>query len=190
MTNLASSKRTESLPSTWVEMTVEYGEDLRRLDKYRNRPKENITSWDSFVYEVTGSMRNDVAEMVRILKNKALYDYEAYRPEDVERYPLTDKQKEVLLLRLKYTSYTKIASILGKDVSTVFRLYKTALNKLCKYKEQERAGVVIGLSPQQEKIYKMYQQGKTRKEMAEALDLSINSIKTQLKRIKAKEQRG
>jgi len=180
--------------STWVELYVEYKEGLGKLEEYRTFVKEKSfdesSAWDCLVVEVLGSMRNETKAAIMEIKNRAVYEYGAYNKEIIDLPVFTQLQREVLQLRLKYSSYTKIANILGVSPGTVFNAYQAALRKIFKFVEQDNREEGKELSPQQKEIDKMYQAGKKRGEIAEALGLSINSVKTQLKRIREKKKVG
>jgi len=171
---------------SWVELYVEYKENYKRVKDYRSIVYNSASVSE---IEILGSMQSDLQEVLKEIKNRTLYEFGTINNEDIENPMLTERQKKVLELRKRYSSCAKIAEILGLAPGTVFGTYKQAVKKLIKHKSQGKVGVIPGLSPQQEKIYILYKQGKKRKEIAEELNLSINSVKTQLKRIKEKEKR-
>lgn len=164
--------------SSWVDLYVEYNEGYKKIKDYRNLIR-NTSSLSEI--EILGSIEGDLQEVNKILKNKALFEYDAVSEEDLEKYNLTETQKKILRLRLQHFSWTKIAHILDLSPQAVFYSYKQAINKLIKYKKQEQ-----GLSLQQEKILLLYRKGKKQSEIAKELNISVNSVKTQLKRIKDK----
>jgi len=98
---------------------------------------------------------------------------------------LTDRQREIVKLRRKY-NYREIAEITGLDIREAFGIFKQAVSKVKKIKRQKNAGIPIGLSPQQEKIYLLYVQGKKSKEIAEVIGSSDSSVRSQLNKIKKK----
>lgn len=163
---------------SWVDLYVEYNEGYKKIKDYRNLV-HNTSSLSEI--EILGSIESDLQELNKILKNKTIYDFEAVKEEDLKKYNLTDVQKKVLKLRLKYFSWTKIANLLNLTPQAVFYNYKQAINKLIKYKRMEQ-----GLSLQQNKILLLYKEGKKQAEIAKELGISVNSVKTQLTRIKNK----
>ena len=169
--------------SSWVDLYVEYNECYKKIKNYRSIVN-NASSLSEI--ETLGGIEGDLQEVNFILKNKTLFEFDTVSDEDLKRYMLTDVQKKVLKLRLKYSSCTKIAVILGITPQAVFDIYKQAINKLIKQKKQEQNGITASLSAQQEKIFLSYKEGKKQAEIAKELDISVNSVKTQLKRIKEK----
>ena len=163
---------------TWVDLYVEYNEGYKKIKDYRNLVRN--TSLLSEI-EILGSIESDLQELNKILKNKTIYDFEAVNEEDLKKYNFTDVQKKVLKLRVKYFSWTKIANLLDLTPQAVFYNYKQAINKLIKYKKEEKV-----LSFQQEKILLLYKEGKKQADIAKELNISVNSVKTQLKRIRDK----
>ncbi|MBA1336481.1 MAG: hypothetical protein HPY66_2916 [Firmicutes bacterium] len=176
--------------SSWVELHVEYKDSCRKVDDYRTGLKgqndaKGRTVLEEVELELLGSMKSDLTEAVRELKKRTLYEFGALNKDDLENSILTERQREVARLRQNH-SCTEVASMLELEPSTVFRAYKQAIRKIEKYKEKEKEGIPPGLSPQQEKVYRLYQQRKTRREIAESLNISINSVKTHLRLIKKK----
>ncbi|MBO8161915.1 MAG: hypothetical protein H0Z24_09835 [Thermosipho sp. (in: Bacteria)] len=176
--------------STWVELHVEYRESLKRVDRYRTCMREEKddterTAGEMVELELLGGMKSDLEEAVRELKRRTLYEFKTLSEEDLSNPILTERQREVARLRQSY-SCTEVAKMLGISPKTVFTVYKQALRKIEKCKEQERKGVPTGLSPQQGKIYELYRKGKTKSEISEILDISVSSVKTHLRHIKKK----
>lgn len=184
MTSVAYKKRCKiDHSSSWVDLYLEYNEGYKKIKDYRNLV--NNTSLISEI-EILGSVKSDLWEVSVILKNKTLYEFNAVGPEDLKKYMLTDIQKRVLKLRLKYSSFIEIADVLGISPQAVYSIYKQAINKLIRYKKREISNTEENLSPQQKKILLLYKEGKKQAQIADKLDISVNSVKAQLKRIKEK----
>jgi DNA-binding CsgD family transcriptional regulator len=175
--------------SSWVELHVEYKESCRKVDEYRagRRQKDAAyrTALEEMELELLGSMKNDLEEAVRELRKRTLYEFGALNEEDLENPILTERQREVARLRQRH-SCTEVAEMLGLSPKTVFAIYKQALRKIEKYREQEKAGIPPGLSPQQARIYKLYKEGKDIINIAKKLGIGSNAVRMQLKRIKEK----
>ena len=169
--------------SSWTTLEHEYRETEKMLKDARGKLEVNTTR-DAVDKELLGGMMSDVGEMSKVLKNKVLYEFNSLSDEELAL--LTDRQREIAELRQRYT-YTEIAKITGLDPREVFVIFKQAVNKVKKAKRQQAKGIPVGLSPQQEKIYKLFWiEHKTKKEIAEIRSLSPNSVKTQIRRIRQK----
>ncbi len=177
--------------STWVDMQIEYKNSLQSIRKVKKHRKNTGNFIDVVDCELAATMENDLATSVKEMKQRALQEYKAVSAEDIinPAYGLTKRQKEITLLRIEF-SCKEIAEWLKIDISTVYRIHETSINKIMKVKQQEKKNenAFVGLSKSQQEIYKHYIDGLKQKEIAERLDVSVNTIKTQLKRIKQKIQ--
>ncbi len=168
--------------SSWVTLENEYRETGRMLKDARGKLEVNTTR-DAVDKELLGGMMSDVGEMSKILKHKIFYEFNSLSEDELAL--LTDRQREIAELRQRY-SYTEIAKITGLRPDEVFRIFKQAVNKVKKAKRQQAKGIPVGLSPQQEKIYILYKQGKKPKEIALMLNTSYSNVRYQLSMIKKK----
>jgi len=151
----------------------------RLIDEYKG---DNGGFWSD--KENLGSMAGDVTEIARILKQKVLYEFNSLSSDELAL--LTDRQREIAELRQRY-NYREIAEILGISPKTAFDVFQKAVRNIKKIKRQGEKGLPVGLSPQQEQIYILFWiKHRTKNEIAEIMQLSCNSVKTQIKRIKAK----
>lgn len=173
--------------SSWSELEESYRLTALALKEARaklihNYDGNNGSFWSD--KENLGSMAADVTEIARILKEKVLYEFSSLSEDELAL--LTDRQREIAELRQRY-NYREIAEILGISPKTVFDVFQKAVRNVKKIKRQGEKGLPVGLSPQQEQIYILFWiKHRTKNEIAEIMQLSCNSVKTQIKRIKAK----
>ncbi|MDK2920145.1 MAG: hypothetical protein PWQ37_2878 [Candidatus Petromonas sp.] len=173
---------------TWAEIKVQYNQSLKKIEYFISdiKDKQSKDINDEVQLEIAGSIKSDLKNMVKEMEKKALYEFNTLDRKELEELNLTDKQMQIALFRQKYSSYTKIAEILDMNPGTVFKIYKSVLHKVIKFKEKQNKYGLEQLSPQQKEIYILKQQGKTKSEIAKRLGISINSVKTQYRRIKEK----
>lgn len=173
--------------TTWVDLHVEYKDSLKQIKLVKERRKGTDVFTDMVDCEIAGSMESDLTEKVREMKQRVLQEYNSISIEDIinPRYGLTDRQRQVTVLRQQY-SCKDVAMELNLDQSTVYRLFETAVNKIIKLKQQKKQMGIMGLSEKQLLIYELYTTGLKPTEIAKAINISINSVKTHLKRIKQK----
>lgn len=170
---------------SWVALEHEYRESARNIKEARKNLEVNTTR-DAVDKELMGGMISDGREVSKILKDKVYYEFNSLSDEELSL--LTDRQREIAELRQQGYSYTEISAMLGISPKTVFDVFKKAVRNVKKAKKQQCRGVPVGLSPQQEKIFKLFWlEHKTKKEIAKIMGTSPNSIKTQIRRIR---QRG
>lgn len=183
---LQKSETTDSQWKSWSELYIDYKKSLKEVNKYRDsiKSKKNKNTEDKVNLEISASMKSDLYEMTKEMEQRILYELNAYNDEDFNKLNLTERQKEVLMLRSKSNSYRNIGKKLGLNPDTVFEIYKSAIKKVIKYSKIDSKEFLFKLSPQQVKIYVMKREGKTKREIAKELGISINSVKTQLKRVR------
>ena len=171
--------------SSWATLEESYRGTVTALKDARTRLTEEYTGDTSGFWsdkENLGSMAGDVTEIAKILKEKVLYEFSSLSADELA--VLTDRQREIAELRQRY-SYTEIAERTGLDPREVFIIFKQAVNKVKKAKQQTES-IPVGLSPQQEKIYLLYKRGKKSKEIALLLNTSYSNVRYQLSMIKKK----
>lgn len=110
------------------------------------------------------------------LHKKILYSYNMLSEEELSLF--TGRQREVLELRQKYKP-SKVAEILEMTPESVFDIYNQAINKIQKILKQKEGDIPVGLSPQQERIYELINQGLKYKDIAKILNTSDGNIKKQ-----------
>lgn len=161
--------------SSWTSLHIEYGKSERRLGRGISKLKEKPNDIENEVkLQLERSMMREVKEDKKIIKNKALYNFNSLTEEEIEGYDfLTDKQKQIAKLELKYDDKT-IASKLGCYQSYVHDSFKRILSKIEIYEKHKELSV---LSPRERKIYKLQYQGKSRQEIAKKLGTSSESIR-------------
>lgn len=164
--------------SSWSELEESYKNTVTVLKEAR----EKLDDSEKFRAdrEILGSIIGDVTEISRIIKQKVLYEFGSLSEDELAL--LTDRQREVAELRQRY-NYYQIAQMTGLRADEVFHIFQQAVAKIKKIKRQRENNIPLGLSPQQEKIYILYKQGKKSKEIAEMIGSDYRSVHTQLKRI-------
>jgi DNA-binding NarL/FixJ family response regulator len=160
-------------------MEEQYRQGAAELKKVR----ENLAADRIAEKEIIGSAVGSMQEMARILAKKVLYEFGSLSEDELGL--LTDRQRQIAELRQIY-SYAKVAEKTGLSVSTVFHIYQEAVRKVRKARRQKKENIPPGLSPQQEKIYIFYQQGKKPAEIARMIGSDHRSVHTQLRRIAQK----
>lgn len=176
----------------WLDISIQYSESYEKINNYITRNKEDILEDVSkkVELEIASGIKSDMTEMVRKTKQLTIYEYAALSQSDIITAGLTNRQKEVALLRKCY-SFEDIANKLKISQKTAFATYKQAVRKIEKYKKLNSLQIPIGLSPQQSEIYNLYYiEGYKPAAIAEKLNTSHATIKEQLKRIKSKTKRG
>lgn len=168
--------------SSWATLENEYRESEKAFQEAKSKIEIKNTG-DIVDKEILGSMISDVSEVRKILQDKVLYEFNSLSEEELA--VLTDRQREIAELRQRY-SYTEIAKMTGLRTDEVFRIFQQAVNKVKKVKRQQVKNIPIGLSPQQERVYLLYKQGKKPKEIALQLNTSYSNVRYQLSMIKKK----
>lgn len=169
--------------SSYASLACQYRETAKKLKDSLEAIKESSNIDADLDTKIISQMVEEAGFIADELHKKILYSYNMLSEEELSLF--TDRQREVLELRQKYKP-KKVAEILGITSDEVFNIYKQALKKIEKYNKQKLSNIQIGLSPQQEKIYILYSKGKKYTEIANELNISINTLKKQLKRIKQK----
>lgn len=165
---------------TWGELDLEYRESLRNVNNYRKKESDIAN------LEIASGMKNDLKGSIREIKKRLLYEYKTLDEKDLKELNLTDRQIEIVLLRQKYNC-KDIASMLDISEFTVFHIYRNVVNKITRQNEfVTKEKNLYKLSEQQLLIYDLRKQGRKDKEIVSLLGISINSLKTQKKRIKEK----
>jgi len=163
--------------SSWSEMEDQYRQGAAELKKVR----ENLAADRAAEREIIGSAVGSMQETARILQKKVLYEFGSFSEDELAL--LTDRQRQIAELRQRY-SYTEIAKMTGLRPDEVFHIFRQAITKIKKTKRQKKEKIPVGLSPQQERIYVLFQQGLKPKEIALRLGISGNVVYVQLGRIK------
>jgi DNA-binding NarL/FixJ family response regulator len=145
--------------------------------------RENLVADRIAEKEIIGSAVGSMQETARELKKKVLYEFGSLSKDELGL--LTDRQRQIAELRQRYT-YGEIAEKIGLSPSAVFQIFQQAVRKVRKARRQKKENIPPGLSPQQEKIYIFYQQGKKPAEIARMIGSDHRSVHTQLRRIAQK----
>lgn len=174
-------------PSSWLDLSLEYKHSIKQIRGIKEHRKHSSELQDTLDCQTASSMESDLRGTLRELKGRILYEYKGITEEDITNplYDLTERQQYIALLRRQY-SCSEVAVKLGLEQSTVFRLYEKAVNKILKLKGQGSSLIEVKLSESQKEIHNLYQKGIKPKQISEELGISINSVKTQLRRIKEK----
>lgn len=171
--------------SSWTKLKNEYIKSTRKIKKYiaKEKNKSNICKAN---LEIAGSIISDLDFMIKDLEKKCLYEYNTMSQEDINNCNLTERQKQIAMLRQK-NSISNISIMLNLEPSTVYLTYKEALRKIDRYLKLEKEEKQLNiLSEQQKKIFLMKRQGMADKEIITNLGITINSLKTQKRRIREK----
>ncbi|MDN5332136.1 MAG: hypothetical protein PWP45_1361 [Tepidanaerobacteraceae bacterium] len=169
--------------SSWSEMEQQYREGALALKTARERLKDEDYYGTIADREIMGSMIRDLEDTARILKRKVLYEFSSLSEDELAL--LTDRQRQIAELRQRY-SYAEIARMTGLRADEVFHIFQQAVNKIKKIKRQRKENIPIGLSPQQEQIYILFNQGKKPKEIANLIGSSYSNVRKQLSIINKK----
>ncbi len=169
---------------TFIDLYQEYKESRRGITEYKIA---NALYLDYAKSENINEIINDLNEVLKKLKNGFIYG--SITKEDLREIKLTARQEQIAMLRQKYTC-TEVANILGVPPSTIFITYNAVLNKILRHKEKIEKNIPPVLSKQQTDIYLLYAQGKKNAQIAEHLNISADTVKTQLKRIRKKMNTG
>jgi DNA-binding CsgD family transcriptional regulator len=165
---------------SWATLEHEYRQTRDELCAAKDRMKEDPNATIADLETIPG-MISEVSETGKVLKDMILYEFNSLSEEELAL--LTDRQREIATLRQRY-SYTEIGKMLGVSPKTVFDVFRKAVRNVKKAKKQQSQNIPAGLSPQQGKIYVLYQQGKKPKEIALILNTSYSNVRYQLSMIK------
>lgn len=174
--------------NSWTELSREYENSMKLISSYRNKIKDSMhrkTSEELVHQEVAGSMERELKDTFKVLKSRSLYDRNSLSEEDLALPCLTDRQREVAKLRQEHSN-SQVANILKLDRSVTHMIFKQALNNIEKYKKKVKEGKIVNLTPQQEKILKLHNEGLLSSEIAEKLNTSKDNVKKQLRKIRDK----
>lgn len=164
-------------------MEQQYREGALALKTVRDRLRDEDFHGTTADREIMGSMIRDLEDTARILKRKVFYEFGSLSEEELAL--LTERQQQIAELRQSY-SYAEIARMTGLRVDEVFHIFQQAVNKIKKIKRQRKENIPIGLSPQQEQIYILFNQGKKPKEIANLIGSSYSNVRKQLSIINKK----
>jgi DNA-binding CsgD family transcriptional regulator len=173
-----------------MDLSISCKESRDKIREYRQQLQnlcDDVTAEELVHLELAGSMERDLNQMTAEMEKRVLYQLGAMGEQEIKDAGLTERQKEVALLRLRY-SYTEIGKMLGMNAHAVFYIFQAAAKKVKKYKLSQEQDEPRGLSSQQSVIYSLYTKGKSRLEISEELNISINTVKTLLQRINKKKK--
>ncbi len=161
-------------------MIGQYKDDAAALQLARKKA-EDTADW-----ELLGSMSASTRTVLKELHKKMRFDWETLSESELQL--LSGRQREVATLRQKY-SYKDIAKALTLTLPAVYNIYRQAVQKIWKIREQRQQNTPIGLSPQQQKLYRLcYSELRTADEAAAILGTSIQVVHKQLRRIREKDK--
>lgn len=166
---------------SWTELKQEYKESRKKVVKYIDKEKEENSKYKKVNLEISRSMNRELEDRIKDIEAKCLYEFNSVSEDLIAKSILTDRQRQVVQLRQKYT-ITEISGKLGIKPSSVFDIYKESLKKIEKYLKAKDKELSV-LSPQQRKIYLMMKEGKRNKEIAEKLGIRKEGLPLQKKRI-------
>ncbi|KAB3529597.1 hypothetical protein F8154_14620 [Alkaliphilus pronyensis] len=173
--------------AAWVDLHAEYKDSLKKIKQVKEKRRNTGILEDVVDCQVAGSMESDLNQSVREIKNRVMQEYNSITEEDIKNpiYGLTERQKEVALLRQRY-SCSEVARILNIEQCTVFLIYKKSISKIIKLKSKQKKGESIILTDRENEVYILYASGLKPKAISEKLDISVNTVKYNLRMIKEK----
>lgn len=165
---------------SWSEMIGQYKDDAAALAEARKKTEDTIDR------VLLGSMSSSTAAALKELNKKMRFDFETLS--ENELCLLTGRQKEIATLRQKH-SYKEIAETLTLTTPAVYNIYKQAVRKIWKIRAQRQQNLPVGLSPQQQQVYRLcYSELRTVEEAAAILETSLQVVHKQLQRIREKDK--
>ncbi len=172
----------------WSELYLSYMASRSALDEFI-RDEKNIVKKDidNLVnLELARSMRADLSNSEKEIKNKIIYAMNTIGKEDMKAAGLSKNEIKITMLRQHY-SIKQVSEILKVTKRYVYMVYQSSVEKVLRYKKiQEKNKILHRFSPQQKKIIQLMEQGKSHKEIIETLGITPGTLKTQKKRIKKK----
>ena len=172
-----------------LDLYLGYKDSHHQIKNYKYKLKQRDSNTNESEIMIVGDVENDLGDITKILKNKSLHELGVLSQEYVNSLNLTERQREIALLRQKYNN-AEVAKILGLSPSTVVLTYDNIVKKAIKAKTLSTNNIPVGLSSQQSKIYLLALRKMGRTEIAKELSISPGVVKTQLKRIRAKTEGG
>lgn len=176
---------------TWMQYLTQCNESKQHLTKYKSNLDESIridnNDNDSLVQkQLANSMINELNENIDNAKKRLLYDFNSYKDDDLKASKLTEREIQVLKLRMIHNRCSTVAEILGIDPRSAFESFKKGLDKIKKYQTMKAQGQgdLNLLSEQQKIILDFVQKGYKNKIIADELNISNSVVKTQKSRIK------
>ncbi|MBN4062804.1 hypothetical protein JYT99_01845 [bacterium AH-315-E09] len=171
---------------TWLDMECEAKKGLRRLKEYKEIRKNYKGLNEEVNNEIASEIVNCSEFYIKEIKKKVLFDYNSISIDDIHNplFGLTDRQKEILLLRQSGLKYEEIATSLEVGIAAVFRNYKAAVNRILKIKNDN----LSIFTKKQKIIYNLWVEGWKYKQIAEKLNISLSSVKTHMGIIKKKSK--
>lgn len=164
--------------SSYTSLVCQYRETSKRLKANVKLIKKSSNIDADVDSKIVSQMAEESIIVADELHRKVLYSYNMLSEEELELF--TDRQREVLELRQKYKP-KKVAEILGITPQTVFDIYKSAVNKIEKIYNQKTDGLNYCHTSRRDEVWRLYKQGLKYKEIAEFLNISINSVKTHIR---------
>jgi len=143
----------------------------------------NIKEFSGGEKQILSEMKNELNETMTSLKKRCKYEPNSLDEKEIQELELTKNQKEIARKRFENKSYRQIGLELNMRTNDVFKAYEKILKKAKLHKER---GYCSKLSDRELEVLKLLRQGKKRDEIAEKLEISPNTVKTYLKRIKTK----
>ncbi|MCT4564990.1 MAG: hypothetical protein N4A68_11860 [Maledivibacter sp.] len=180
----------EPLTSSWMDIKCSCKASRKRVNEFIDKKSsiENKTIYDVVDLEIAREISRDLKNTEKELDNKILYEFDSFALEDIKNSKLTDREIEVLEFRVKqHYSYERISQIFNVSKSCVYEIFLNAKKKIEKYKKIDVSEKELNkLSPQQIQIYKLINQNKTNREIAEAIHTSVDNVKKQKRKINIK----
>ncbi|MBS3950290.1 MAG: hypothetical protein KGZ53_06480 [Peptococcaceae bacterium] len=165
---------------SWSEMIGQYKDDAAALQEARKKTEDTVDR------VLLSSMSSSTAMVLKELNKKMRYDFETLS--ENELCLLTGRQKEIATLRQTH-SCKEIAEALTLTTPAVYNIYKQAVRKIWKIRAQQQQNLPIGLSPQQQQIYRLCcSELRTADEAAAILEIRPQAVREQLKRIRGKNK--
>lgn len=177
--------------NTWMDILDQNKEVLSSLNTYDTELKDELLSNHKNTNtqvqrEIVGSVRSEIKDNIKEAEKRILFEFRAYSNEDIINAKLTERETEVLRLRMIHNRCIIVSEILNVDPQSVYKSYLSGIKKIKRYRGYKAAGEdsLNRLSSQQLSIYRLIKDGFKNKQIADQLSLTPAVVKTQKSRIK------
>lgn len=138
--------------------------------------------------ETISSINSELAENIKEAQKRILYEFQSYSESDIKHSKLTQREVEILRLRMIHNRCVDVAEIMELDVRSVNKSFLAGIKKIKKYRKYKAKNQdeFNCLSDQQQLIYDLVKKGLPDKEVANHLNIGITTVSKQRKRISEK----
>lgn len=169
----------------WADIYLAYDDSLKQIKQIKKLRHGTGVFKDVVDCEITGSMISDLTELTKKMKHYTLQEFFSISEEDLNNptYALTERQLQILSLRRTMTN-REIAEHLKIEQCTVYCIFKSAIEKILKAKRRQKQNWDFSLTPLQNQIQFLINQGFKNKEIALRLGISEGSVKVHKSNLK------